>query len=442
MFKDFWRNWKEEETPFKWEVNTYYSYLPAAFIHHDLLLNYEEAQKRNYLFELAPNGNKVIKYTCGMSVMYMPWFFIGHKIATNTHVPQDGYSGPYGDMVHYGTLFYSLLALLFLRSVLLRYFKDLTVAITLLCLFFGTNLFFYTVTDGMMTHGYLFFLFSALFWLIIRWHETFKYKYAIWIGFTIGLATLIRPTELISGLVFLFYGVYSIATLKEKMHLLLGKWKHLLLMLLMFLVAVSPQLIYWKIVSGHLLFDSYGHEGFFFGDPVFGKILFSWRKGWLLYTPIMAFALIGIFLGKKYVPKLQVGIIIYFLVNLYVVASWWNWWYAGSFGMRALVQSYCFLAVFLAAFIEWASSFKIRYKLPEALIKYGFACMGLFLISLNLIQNYEFNKGMIHPEAMTRKAYKNSFMKFEYTGRDVGNYWNTLKAPDYGKALSGDRKEW
>ena len=137
LFKDFWKSWKQNETQFVWDVNNYYAYLPGAFIHKDLTFSYNHP----YWMTTAPNGAKVQKGTCGMSIMYLPFFLIGHKIAINTNVPQDGYSGPYSEMIHYGTLIYAFLAFLLLRSILARYFRDGVVAITLLCVFFGTNLF-------------------------------------------------------------------------------------------------------------------------------------------------------------------------------------------------------------------------------------------------------------------------------------------------------------
>jgi hypothetical protein len=440
VFKDFWKSWKHTETQFIWDVNNYYSYLPAVILHQDLTFNYPHPNP--YWLLKAPNGAGVQKGTCGMAVMYLPFFLIGHKIAINTGVPTDGYSGPYSDMVHYGTFFYSLIGFLFLRKTLLRYFNDNVVAITLLCLFFGTNLFYYTVAEGEMTHSYLFCLFSALLWYIIRWHETYKIRFTIYIGLLLGLVTLIRPTEIIVSLLFVLYDVNSLQSFKDKVRLLLKKWPHLLVIAVCGLLVLSPQLIYWKWLTGDFLFFSYGtEERFFWGDPKFIDVLFSWRKGWLIYTPIMIFSLIGLFFGKRYIPKLNISFKVYFLINLYIISSWWCWWYGGSFGMRALIQSYCFLAFFFAACLDRIFSFEWKFSLPALGLKYLTVICLCLLISVNLIQTWQYNKRLIHFDAMTKTAYWVTFCKFEHVGNDPERFWGSLRAIDYAKAQKGDRDQ-
>ncbi len=441
MFQDYWKSWKSDQTQFVYDVNHYYSYLPGTFIHKDLRFNYPNT----FLMSTAPDGSNVQRGTCGMAIMYLPWFLLGHKIAINTNNSNavlDGYSKPYSQMVHYGTLFYSILAFLFLRSSLARFFSDAVVSMTLLCLFFGTNLFYYTLSEGEMTHSYLFFLNCVLIWLIIKWHETPKFKFSIWIGFVIGLTTLIRPTEILVSLVFLLYGVTSFKALKEKGLLLMRQWKHLLVIAFFFMLILSPQLIYWKWITGDYLFFTYTNERFYFSDPAIGKLFFSYRKGWLVYTPLMVFSLLGMLFGKKLFPKLNTGLLIYFTVNVYFISCWWCWWYGGGLGMRSLVQSYAFLAFFLAAFIYKIMSLDLKIKPIEMGIKY--LTIGLFssLVFLNLIQTYQGNKHMIHYDSMTKQSYWIVFGKFEIGGKDSENYWTHLVAPDYGQAMIGNRKQW
>lgn len=438
LFKDFWKSWKSNETQFVWDVDNYYSYLPATVIHHDLTFQYTT----KYWYTMAPNGARVAKGTCGMAIMYAPWFFLGHKIAINTHVPQDGYSGPYNEMIHYGTIFYSLIGFIFMRRILSRYFKDIVVAATLICLYFGTNLFYYTVAEGAMTHSYLFCLFSLYIWLVIKWHEKPKIHSTIFLGLLLGLITLIRPTEIIIGLIFLLYDVHSWKEFKTKMAFLWSKWALLLLMAVCAFLVVLPQLIYWKWITGHYFFFSYGStEHFFFGDPKIINVLFSYRKGWLVYTPLMVFSVIGMLFGKRYFPKINLSLLIYFVVNLYLIASWWCWWYGGGFGMRALVQSYCMLGLFLAAFINFIVHLNIKWSRIEVSIKYLTITIAFAFISLNLIQTYQYNKRMLHFDSMTKKAYWILFGKFEFEGKDEGEYWNSLKAIDYAKANNGERDQ-
>jgi hypothetical protein len=42
-------------------------------------------------------------------------------------------------------------------------------------------------------------------------------------------------------------------------------------------------------------------------------------------------------------------------LNLYIIASWRDWAYGGSFGHRAFVESIAIFAVGYASLIQWAS---------------------------------------------------------------------------------------
>ncbi|MBK6283998.1 MAG: hypothetical protein IPF54_16290 [Draconibacterium sp.] len=94
-----------------------------------------------------------------------------------------------------------------------------------------------------------------------------------------------------------------------------------------------PQMMYWYSITGHFFVNSYPDEQFFWGNPHFIDGLFSYRKGWLLYTPVMIFALLGIpFLFKK-LKEFSWSILIFillaylyyrFMVVLVVWRIFWN----------------------------------------------------------------------------------------------------------------------
>ncbi len=435
VFNEYWKSWKKNETPFVHDVDQYYSYLPAAFIHHDLSFKYPH---HGYWLTKAPNGAMVAKGTCGMALMYMPFFFLGHKVAINSGDDLDGYSDGYKTCIHFGSLFYSFLGFFFLRKILRVYFSENVTAISLISVFFGTNIFYYVLCEELLPHNFLFCLSTIYIWLIIKWHEHKRLRYSIGIGFLTGLITLIRPSEVIFGIIFLLYGITSFKGIKQKFHELRQYWKHLVFMAFFFFLAVSPQLIYWKCLTDNFLFFSYGNgERFFFEDPKILEVLFSYRKGWLLYTPLMAFSIIGIFLSRKFFPKLFIPFIIYFVIQLYVISSWWCWWYGGGFGMRAIVQSYGILAFFIAGFLKYISV--IRAGVVKSITTYFVIGIWSFLGCLNLLQIYQYKNGLIHYDAMTKETYWLVFGKSNLYDDEPAKYWNGLKSVDYEKAKLGER---
>ena len=197
-------------TPMKvttWDAFGYYQYLPAAFIAHDVERQaWVEGIDSSYqvigtggLYQLMelPNGNRATKYLCGTALLELPFFLAGHAIAGAMGAPQDGFSPPYQWAIALAPLCYCILALFLLRHVLLHWYTDATVALTLVLVVLATNAVQYISVDGAQTHGFLFALYCVVLWTTAKWHEAPRQRWAILIGATIGLAVVTRPTELV-----------------------------------------------------------------------------------------------------------------------------------------------------------------------------------------------------------------------------------------------------
>lgn len=338
----------------------------------------------------------------GMAIMYSPFFFVGRIIAGEEK--DNAYSKPYKYAIHFGTFFYMLIALWFLRKNLLYFFNEYITTITIACVFLGTNLFFYTFNSGEMPHAYLFCIFSIYIHCVIQWFKTKKIKYYYLFAFLAGFATLIRPTESIILLFPLLFGITSFEGLKKQITLLVSNKIQFCIAAVLFLFPFFLQIIYWKVYANQWLFFSYTNERFYFADPQVINFLFSFRKGWLLYTPMMIFAIAGIILLRKVVKELFVFSIIYLILNIYVLSSWWDWSFGGSFGCRALIQHYTFFSFGLAAFI------KVVFNLfNKAIINYFFRgllfVVFYLIIQLNFDQSLLYRYNLIHCSGMTKEAY-------------------------------------
>ncbi|MCO6493745.1 MAG: glycosyltransferase family 39 protein, partial [Phaeodactylibacter sp.] len=190
-----------------------------------------------------------------------------------------------------GSVLVAIIGLWFMRRVLLRYFTDRVVAATLLILVLATNYLDYSAINGPMTHNYLFTLYALLIWLTIKFYERPAYSNALGIGLVLGLAALTRPTEIIAALIPILWGVGSRAQARERLAFFGTHWPKLALAAATVAVG-SIQLIYWKYVSGDWIVYSYQDQGFSWLSPHIRNGLFSYRAGWLMYTPAMGFALL------------------------------------------------------------------------------------------------------------------------------------------------------
>ncbi|MBA2611738.1 MAG: glycosyltransferase family 39 protein [Bacteroidetes bacterium] len=413
-----WVNFEKDNFPFVYDVDQYYSYLPAAFIYHDLSFSYPHA----YWTTKLENGNSIPKVTIGMAIMYSPFFFIGDLIAKNSSYKADGYSLPYKWSIHFGSILFSLFGLWFCRKNLLHFFCERVTLITLICIYFGTNLFYYTYGFGEMPHAYLFFIFSLFIYFVLKWHKNRDVKSFLIFTFLAGFSTLIRPTECMILLFPLLLGVKNSKDIKERIQIFLSYKFKLLFAFLLFIFPFFLQMLYWKVYAGQWLFFSYGKERFFFGDPQIINFLFSFRKGWLIYTPIMLFAVVGIILLRKKAADLFIFTILYFILNIYLLSCWWDWPFGGSFGCRPLIQHYAFFAFAFAAFLNWYFEiFKTKLILNVAMQFILFVIFYL-MINLNFDQSWLYKYAIIPSDGLTKEAYFYILGKEKFTISDSAEF--------------------
>ena len=396
----------------------YYLPLPATFLYGDLAhfsfydtlsTKYRIADAVSHTFEV-PNGNRCLKYSLGMSVLYSPGFVAGHMLAWIWEAPKDGYSKPYYLALSIWSLLFSFLGLYYLRKTLLRYFKDLSVAIALSIIVLTTNYLIYAGLNNLMSHAFLFSLYCFLIFHSDRWHRKPNWGSTIVIALTIGLLALSRPTEIIAVFIPLLWTAGQPFHLRTQIQRLLQHWPKLVAVALIVGAIGSIQLVYWKLITGHWLYYSYNDQGFDFLKPHIYDGLFNFRKGWLIYTPVMTFALAGIALLYNRYRAFFIPVVLFTMVNIYLVFSWQIWWYGGSVGARAMVQSYAILLIPLTAFVEWVLS-----KEWHKWWKVAFFVVLILFTDLNLMMSWQSHTsgGPWHAEYMTQKYF------FKIVGRGL-----------------------
>ncbi len=405
-----------------WDTYSYYLYLPAFALHNDPGLQdtvwLAEAQDKynvtgggfHYQADPLENGSSVIKVSMGLSVLWAPFFGMGHVWAGATGAAQDGFSTPYQKSLIIGGLLYLFIGLMVLRRTLSRFFSDGVVAITLLLLGCGTNWLHNAFFGLGMPHVLLFNFMAVLLWNTIRWHESHKPLNAVGIAIALGLLVLSRPTEIVAALLPLLWGMpLNRRSGWRERWCLFGAYKRQVIAVfaILFLFA-APQMLYWKHVTGHWVYMSYSGaaEGFDFIHPHLLDVLFSFRKGWFIYTPLMAVAAIGLVWWRPAITNIRPAVVAFLIVNLWTIASWSNWWYATSFGQRALVESYAIMALPLGAVIQRLSSSTALWRW------FGAAGLGS-LLGLNLFQMVQFDRGVIDGSRMSFPYYVSVFGRMD-----------------------------
>jgi hypothetical protein len=259
------------------DITNYYSYLPACFIEKDITLSFlkkEISPNKIYLYtpNKTPNGNYVIKMSMGMAISYLPFFSIAHIFAKVFGYETTGFSEPYHFAILLSSLFYFLIGIYFLFKILEKYFTKAISLLTLFCICFATNVFYYLTIGAGLAHIVGFTLITMFLYYTIKWYQQPKYSLAVVLGLILGMATLVRPVNILIALFFLMYDIKSFSEASLKMKFLFSNFKQLFIMGIVFFLVVSPQLMYWKFVTGDYLFNSYVGEHFFFNNPHDGEL--------------------------------------------------------------------------------------------------------------------------------------------------------------------------
>lgn len=434
----FYPRWQKDmsEATISWDVAGYYWPLPAAFIYSDfvqqgfadsIIHKYKPSGNEQVAVKIEGKGKYIYRYTFGTTILYLPFFTIAHLAAEPLGYPADGFSRPYQFAIQSGALLFAFLGLWHFRKLFLKFYSDKVVATLILILCIGSNYLNYAAIDNALSHSWLFTLYVFLILNSISFNNSPNYKYAIRIGLLVGLMTLMRPTEVICCIIPLLWGMnsISIAAIKDRLQFLLGQWKPIFLAGIIASLIIFIQPLYWKLVAGHWIMDTYAGQGFSFDDPYFLEYIFSYRSGWLIYTPILVFAFIGLITFIRY-GNSKVAIITFFFINLYIVASWDQWWYAGT-GGRAMIQSYPMLFFPIASLVA--------YVWERVALKWIFIALSLAFTYHNIWFTYNAHAG--------DGLYDSEGMNKEYFWRVAGRWTapeETHKLKECGELFEGKPK--
>ncbi len=413
-----------------WDVLGYYIHLPALFIHFDHGLNdlswiYDIIEKYKvtetlYQISSGPEGNPIFFFLMGMSIFYLPWFLIGHLWASFSGYPADGFSLPYQYSLALGVISYTIIGLIYLRKILLNYFSEKITTIVLIIIVLGTNYFHFQTTKNLETANILFLTVTLIIWNSIQWHNTYKIRNMIYLAILIVLTAMVKPSEVMVIFIPLAWGVYNRQTMHAKFLKIIEHKHQFLAAIFVGIFVALPQILYWYSETGHILFDSYKNPGVGLDiwSPHIINILFSFRKGWLIYTPVMIFALVGFIFLYRENKSFFSPALIYSLISFYIIASWTEWWYGASFSIRPMITLYPILAITLGYTIKYLGNSKIIVRSLSYLLI-------IFFIMLNLFQTWQLNNFIIEPYRMTKKYYFAIFGKTAITEAD-----KLLLAPD------------
>ncbi|MCC7051609.1 MAG: hypothetical protein IT239_07520 [Bacteroidia bacterium] len=382
----------------------YYDYLPSSFIHHDFNRYTNTSISDNRIDTLAGYINttkgRIIKYPAGVSILLSPFFFtalIVEKITSNTIIT--GYESIFHNAVRVGAITYFFLSLWLFEEVLKKNkFSLKTRWISIAALGLATNSIQYINREAAFSHIYGQFLVGALMYVwIVRKQNYLNYFF---IAVLFGLIYLTRPLDLliITAIPFLSENFQGF---KQRILNLFKQPATVLLMLAVVLLFVLLQSYLWFLQVGSFKIDTYSNEYFNFFRPHIIDVLISFKKGLLVYTPVLALVFIALlfFLINKFYYRFITSLFFLFVI-VYVLSSWEVWWYNCGYGQRSFIDFYPTLFLIIALSVDQFNQ----------LLKNIASIFVVVCVLLNQVQARQYRTHIINWEDMDKIKYWNVFL--------------------------------
>ncbi len=268
-------------------------------------------------------------------------------------------------------------------SIIIRFFHRNEALLSTGLIALGTNVFYYLTNEPTMSHSMSMFAVSLFAFIWVRDIGNRQKGAVVLLGLTAGLMILIRPQNalFLVLIVLEWFGV-----LKTESGFVSQFRKQIIevgLFGIALLLTLLPQFVVWKILYGQFLFYSYGGEGFNFANPHLLDSLFSDRHGLISWTPAILLSLAGVFLFLWKDSKIGVALIIAFILQWYLNASWNDWWFGHSFGGRAYINCSFIFAIGLAMFLTVTKKWVVPTRfLLAALIAWNLLFVAQFTLGM------------------------------------------------------------
>lgn len=336
--------------------NGYYSYTQALYFERSLnfkpVYNFlSNFQGRDYIFSRVfwPRQNN--PYPIGTGIVWLPSMFLMSFFSA------DRFSLVYELGPGITGIILMTAGLYFIEKNLLRYYSKKAVFWTIIVLFLGSNIFYYTALEPALSHQPAFFLISLLLYL----SGSKKPLNPFIVGILSGLLSIVRLADVILLIPILL-------SLKQNT-------KGWIYFSLGFILAASPQLINQSVQYGGVLVNPYlnGQSGTWQVNPFHSlEYLFSPIRGLFIWTPIFVVGIWGLI-------KLKAKNILFTFAAMWLVTSSWSSYLSAGFGQRFMFSSYPYLALGIAfLFNKHKDLERFLYSIP--FIVWNFTLLAGFYI--------------------------------------------------------------
>ncbi len=360
----------------------YYAFARAPLIEHSLDFT-KDYQHANESFRgprldennqpksdfRTPTGHLDNHFTVGPAILWMPFLLLAHAgvllaRALGSSVAADGFSAPYRITMALATAFYGFLGLLLSFRLARQYVEERWALLATLSIWWASSLPVYMYFNPSWSHAHSAFAVALFLWY---WHRTRSSRsFAQWL-----------ILALIAGLMLNVYyanamllAVLAVEAFRQYLsafrpavfaapnstpripELLL---RHLLFTVVL-VIALLPTFLTRLLIYGNSFESGYiPLRDWNWFSPYFLAVFFSSNHGLLSWTPILLFAIVGLFLFWRRTPLTGAPLLAGFLAFYFFIASYPDWAGISSYGNRFFISLTSFFILGLAVFFHRAA---------------------------------------------------------------------------------------
>ncbi len=335
----------------------YFAHVRSLVIDRDL----DFANENQIFRSLQPQT-----FPFGSAVLWTPFFVAAHlwlgllNLMNLAGAPfaRNGFANPYQMAVGLGTLIYGYAGLVLIYRIGRDYFSARIAAAATIFVTAGSFLVWYLTVESSYSHGASLFA-TTLF--LFAWYRTRTRRTArqwLWLGLAGGLMAMVRwqnAVFLVFPLVDGLEGGWVALRSDERGRAWAAVGQDGVVFVAAFLVAASPQLLFWKVVNGGWLALPQGQTGQqWWTDSLAVDVLFSSNHGLFSWHPVIYLAVLGIplFLVRDF--RFGGLLTLVFIAQIYVNGAVATWWGGHAFGARRFAGCALLFVLGLAALLSWA----------------------------------------------------------------------------------------
>ena len=387
----------------------YYAYARAPLIEHnlDFTHDYEFANESFREARCDESGNPKPEYrtstghlenhfTVGPALLWSPFLVVAHGGVTvartlGSHIPANGFSWPYRCAMAFGTGLYGFLGLFLSFRLASKYVGPLWSFVATVSIWWASSLPVYMYFNPSWSHAHSVFAVGLFLWY---WDATrVDRSIAQWLvlGMIVGLMLDIYYVNLTICSVLVveaaaqYLEIYRCG--RPLVSSVLALFTRHLLFVCVVCAAMLPTLLSrWIVYGGPFKTGYLSIRDFLWSSPVFLDVLCSSNHGLLSWTPLTAFAILGLLFFAIRLPTIGVPFFSA-LVTFYLFISYYpDWAGISSYGNRFFISVTPLFILGLAYLLERMAT---RFERPRGALAVSGGILVCFVLwNLGLIYQW------------------------------------------------------